>query len=113
MHVVIDGKEIAVEQTDKNIVDVADRAGVGIPAPCYRSGNRRVCCRVCVVEADSKQVYACCTSPQDGMQITVYREDLERLRAERIRQYRTSSEPEQACECTCGCESGTSAEGCC
>ena len=33
--ITIDGKVLIAVPGDKNIVDVADRARIGIPAPCY------------------------------------------------------------------------------
>ena len=113
MVVVIDGKESAVAASDRNIVDVADRNGIGIPAPCYRARPRNGCCRVCVVEVDDSIVYACCTEPREGMQIAVNREDLNLLRKERIRQYREGAMQGEPCDCSCGCTDDSSEEGCC
>ena len=54
MNITIDGQKAEITADDKNIVDVADRAGIGIPAPCYKNGRRGGCCRICVVEIDGK-----------------------------------------------------------
>ena len=87
MKVMIDGKEVEIYEADKNIVEVAARAGVVIPAPCYRGNREKGCCQACVVEVDGKEAYACVTKPDDGMRITVSREDLNQLRKERVKAY--------------------------
>ncbi len=112
MNIHIDGYSIPVTTEDKNIVDVADRAGIGIPAPCYRTGRKNGCCKVCVVEINGKQEYACCTKPADGMNVIVHREDLVALRKERMKDY--SQNTHQLEECSCGCSCGSSSgESCC
>jgi len=83
----IDGKSIEVNPMDKNIVDVASRYKIGIPAPCYLAKRKNGCCNACVIEIDGQQKFACSTSPKDGMNITVNREDLKALRKDRIQQY--------------------------
>jgi NADH dehydrogenase/NADH:ubiquinone oxidoreductase subunit G len=37
MSITIDGQVIEIFLDDKNIVDVASRAKIAIPAPCYRA----------------------------------------------------------------------------
>ncbi|MFH1093577.1 MAG: hypothetical protein V1739_05405 [Candidatus Omnitrophota bacterium] len=37
MKIKIDGKIVHVNPADKNIVDIADREKIIIPAPCYRT----------------------------------------------------------------------------
>ena len=112
MYITIDGQSADISAEDKNIVDVAERAGIGIPAPCYKNGRKGGCCQVCVVEIDGKQEYACCTKPTEGMNVIVNREDLIALRKERARNY--SQNKHQQTECSCGCSCGTSSgESCC
>jgi NADH dehydrogenase/NADH:ubiquinone oxidoreductase subunit G len=110
MNIAIDGKNAAVLSDDKNIVDVALRAGIGIPDPCHRSKNSRGCCQVCVVEIDGKHEYACATKPVDGMSVVVNRPDLIHLRKERLRKYREMPLKSQN-NCTCG--PSTDSNGCC
>lgn len=115
MKITIDKKEIEVLSEDKNIVDVADRAKIGIPAPCYRANRKKGCCNACVIEIDSKQEFACVTKPQNGMDIVLNRPDLVELRKERLLEYKknmkTATE-DSGCGCGCGCASEKS-EGCC
>ncbi len=43
-----------------------------IPAICYLTRcSPTLACRICLVEADGKQVYACNAKVKDGMEITV------------------------------------------
>jgi len=112
LKITIDGQKADVSAEDKNIVDVADRAGIGIPAPCYKNGRKGGCCMVCLVEIDDKQVYACCTKPEDGMNIIVYRDDLIAIRKERIKDYSQNRNQQSDCSCSCSCGS-EAGESCC
>ena len=106
MNIKIDGKQIELTRKEKNIVDAADQAGIGIPAPCYRNGRKQGCCNACVVEVNGKQQYACATKPEEGMDITVNREDLKKLRQERLQKYRSNIENGNSCGCSCSADSG-------
>ena len=99
MNIKIDGRLIKVRHDDKNIVDVADREKIGIPAPCYHAQRKQGCCNSCVVEINGKHRYACSTSPENGMEIIVNREDLIALRKERLLKYKTGIENGNPCEC--------------
>lgn len=87
MVVTIDGVQVEITDDDKNIVDVADRAKIGIPAPCYRAKQSKGCCHGCVVEIDGEQKFACTTKPVDVMVVIVDRPDLKELRRERLLKY--------------------------
>ena len=106
MEIRIDGRSVEVTTADSNIVEVADRSGIGIPAPCYRSSSKSGCCQVCVVEVDGRLEYACCTAPEDGMEIVVRRPDLMELRRQRIADY--IREGMKGSPCECGCSEGGS-----
>lgn len=110
MKITIDGRQIEISLEDKNIIDVADRAKIGIPAPCYRDKRRRGCCQVCLVEIDDVRKYACVTRPVDGMNIVVDRDDLNRIRKEKITEYREL--PTQAVR-SCGCDCSGTSSNCC
>ncbi|MBD3278574.1 MAG: (2Fe-2S)-binding protein [Candidatus Aegiribacteria sp.] len=109
MKIEVDGKIVHITSDDKNLVQVADRAGIPIPAPCYRSGNNRGCCQVCVVEVNGSQKYTCCTPPEDGMEVTVKRPDLTELRKRRVTEYIRRGREGQSCDC--GCSADTSCCG--
>jgi NADH-quinone oxidoreductase subunit G len=52
------------------ILNIARRENVFIPAICYQTGcSPTLACRLCIVEADGKRVYACNAKAKDGMDI--------------------------------------------
>ena len=101
MTITIDGQVIELLDDDNNIVDVADRAKIGIPALCYRTKKSKGCCHSCVVEIDGKNEYACGTKPQAGMTVIVKRDDLDELRKERIKKYKEGIQTSEN-QCCCG-----------
>ncbi|MBN2790280.1 MAG: (2Fe-2S)-binding protein [Candidatus Delongbacteria bacterium] len=114
MKITIDHKEIEVISTDKNIVDVADRNKIGIPAPCYKAEERKGCCMGCAVEIDGEIKYACCTKPIDGMNIIIDRIDLKQIRKRNLSTYLRKLKDgtlEEGCTCGCSCSDGDG--GCC
>ena len=74
-----------------NIVDVAARAKIGIPAPCYHDGRGDGCCQGCVVEIGGEETFACSTFPKNGMNIITNSVALKTLRKERILAYTESN----------------------
>lgn len=108
----IDNKAIIVYAEDKNIVDIASRNKIGIPAPCYRHPKKKGCCKACVVEIDGKQKYACGTKPENGMVVIVKRDDLKRIRSKRLKSYLLKiKDPNYVEECNYDCNCDDSA--CC
>jgi NADH dehydrogenase/NADH:ubiquinone oxidoreductase subunit G len=101
MSVTIDGHVVEIAAGDKNIVDVADRAGMRIPAACYRAGRSDGCCRGCVVDIGGEQKFACATVPEDGMAVVVDRADLNAIRNKRLLEYRERIESGGSCRCDC------------
>lgn len=71
-----------------NIVEIAKTAGIAISAPCFLLKKKHGCCKACVVEINNKQAYACGTTPTEGMKIEVNRDDLKKLRKERLLKYK-------------------------
>jgi len=107
MKVTIDGREVEIFDNDKNIVDIADRAKIGIPAPCYKDGRKKGCCKACLIEINGEKEYACSTKPIDGMDIIFDRADLAKIRKERLLTYRdTQVNLSKGCECNCSCADG-------
>ena len=111
MHNTIDGIQADFSNEEMNVVQVAANAGIGIPAPCYKNGHKNGCCRVCVIEIDGKQAYACCTKPASGMTVIVNREDLIVLRKERLKDYEANDF--KGFDCDCGCGSDNREGSCC
>ncbi|MFA7069610.1 MAG: NADH-quinone oxidoreductase subunit G [Sulfurimonas sp.] len=67
----IDGKEI-VTQEGEYILNAARANDIFIPAICYLSRcSPTLACRLCLVEVDGKQAYACNAKSKDGMNITI------------------------------------------
>lgn len=88
--VTIDGQLIELTPFDNNLVDVIHRTGIKIPAPCHKTKRVKGCCRVCVVDIDGQEAFACSTPPQHGMHIVVDRADLKALRKQRLQEYKES-----------------------
>ncbi len=52
------------------LLNIARRENVFIPAICYQTEcSPTLACRLCIVEADGKRVYACNAKAKDGMQV--------------------------------------------
>ena len=76
----IDGKEIQTQEGEF-ILNAARANDIFIPAICYLTRcSPTLACRICLVEADGKQVYACNAKSKDGMNITTTTENIEKER---------------------------------
>ena len=76
----IDGKEIQTQEGEF-ILNAARANDIFIPAICYLTRcSPTLACRICLVEADGKQVYACNAKSKDGMSITTTTENIEKER---------------------------------
>ena len=76
----IDGKEIQTQEGEF-ILNAARANDIFIPAICYLTRcSPTLACRICLVEADGKQVYACNAKSKDGMNITTSTENIEKER---------------------------------
>ncbi|WP_457594692.1 NADH-quinone oxidoreductase subunit G [Hydrogenimonas sp.] len=74
--ITIDGKECKTKEGEF-ILNVARANDIFIPAICYLTRcSPTLACRICLVEADGKQVYACNAKAKDGMQITTLTENI-------------------------------------
>ena len=75
--ITIDGKEVQTQEGEY-ILNAARANDIFIPAICYLTRcSPTLACRICLVEADGKQVYACNAKAKDGMQITTSTETIE------------------------------------
>ncbi|MEA1918222.1 MAG: NADH-quinone oxidoreductase subunit G [Campylobacterota bacterium] len=75
--ITIDGKEIQTQEGEF-ILNAARANDIFIPAICYLTRcSPTLACRICLVEADGKQVYACNAKAKDGMSITTTTENIE------------------------------------
>ena len=76
----IDGKEIETQEGEF-ILNAARANDIFIPAICYLTRcSPTLACRICLVEADGKQVYACNAKAKAGMNITTSTETIEKER---------------------------------
>ena len=76
----IDGREIQTQEGEF-ILNAARANDIFIPAICYLTRcSPTLACRICLVEADGKQVYACNAKAKDGMNITTKTETIEKER---------------------------------
>lgn len=76
----IDGVEITAKP-EQSILQAARAHGIFIPAICYLScTSPTLACRMCMVEADGKRLYACNAKPKEGSKVL---SDSAELRAER------------------------------
>ena len=76
----VDGKEIQTQEGEF-VLNAARANDIFIPAICYLTRcSPTLACRICLVEADGKQVYACNAKAKDGMNITTTTESIEQER---------------------------------
>jgi NADH-quinone oxidoreductase subunit G len=76
----IDGKSVQAKDGE-SILNVARANDVFVPAVCYLTRcSPTLACRLCLVEADGKQVYGCNTKVKADMNITTVTENIEKER---------------------------------
>jgi NADH-quinone oxidoreductase subunit G len=76
----IDGRNIETQEGEF-ILNAARANDIYIPAICYLTRcSPTLACRLCLVEADGKQVYACNAKAKDGMNITTTTQNIEKER---------------------------------
>ncbi len=76
----IDGTEVQTQEGEY-LLNAARANDIFIPAICYLTRcSPTLACRICLVEADGKQVYACNAKAKDGMNITTSTETIEKER---------------------------------
>ncbi len=67
--ITIDGRAVQTQEGEF-ILNAARANGIFIPAICYLTRcSPTLACRICLVEADGKQVYACNAKAKEGMNI--------------------------------------------
>ena len=85
--ITIDGSEISCLEGE-SIINVARAHDKFIPAICYLScSSPTLACKMCMVEADGKRVYACNAKVKDGMQIIVNTPEIEEERLAIMKTY--------------------------
>jgi len=99
-NVTIDGQEIKFTPFDNNIVELASRMNIKIPAPCYHNNRSKGCCSACLVEVNGEQMFACSTAPKNGMNIVVGRDDLKEIRKKHLLEYKEGIKTGNPCKCS-------------
>lgn len=80
INVTIDGKECKANEGDY-LLNIARANGIFVPAICYLTRcSPTLACRLCLVEADGKQVYSCNAKAKDGMVVKTTTENIEKER---------------------------------
>lgn len=76
----IDGK-LCKAKEGESLLNIARANGIFIPAICYLTRcTPTLACRLCLVEADGKQVYACNAKAKEGMHIKTTTENIAKER---------------------------------
>ena len=76
----IDGKSVQINEGE-TILNTARANNIFVPAVCYLTRcTPTLACRLCLVEADGKQVYGCNTKVKEGMEITTVTENISKER---------------------------------
>ncbi|MBD3840340.1 MAG: NADH-quinone oxidoreductase subunit G [Campylobacterales bacterium] len=71
INVTINGQQLTCQEGEF-ILNVARANDIFVPAICYQTKcSPTLACRLCLVEADGKQVYACNAKTKDGMVVNV------------------------------------------
>ena len=80
INMTIDGKACTAKEGEF-ILNVARANDIFVPAICYQTKcSPTLACRLCLVEADGKQVYACNAKSKEGMNVTVNTPNIEKER---------------------------------
>lgn len=89
MRIKIDGNDISVDSKDhnNNIVDIAEKNGITIVAPCYKTNHKYGCCKACLILVNEQKKYACGTKPFDGMEVVYKNDDLQSERKVNLKTY--------------------------
>lgn len=102
-----DGRIMFTDNKEDNVVQIAEKNGVYIPAPCYRNKKGAGCCKGCNVEINGKIKAACHAKVENGMKVIYDREDLVENRKENILAYAKILKDKEAGTPTssggCGC----------
>ncbi len=78
--ITIDDQKIETQEGEF-ILNAARANGIFIPAICYLTRcSPTLACRICLVEADGKQVYACNAKAKEGMEIVTSTDNIEQER---------------------------------
>ena len=77
----IDRREVPIEG-ERNILEVARKAGIDIPTFCYHSDlSIYGACRLCLVDVEGRGIVtSCSTPPEPGMKVKTHTEEIRQIR---------------------------------
>ena len=115
MKIKIDGNDIRVDSKDqnKNIVEIAEKNGISIVAPCYRTNHKYGCCNACLILVNGQRKYACGTKPYDGMEIIYKNHDLQSERKVKLKIYADKIKDGKQDSSCCSPSEESNNESCC
>ncbi|MFZ5833361.1 MAG: [FeFe] hydrogenase, group A [Planctomycetota bacterium] len=78
---IIDGRAVVING-ERNILDVARKAGIDIPTFCYHSQlSIYGACRLCLVDIEGRGVVASCSvKPEAGMKVRTHTQEIRQMR---------------------------------
>jgi len=80
INITIDGKKCEAKEGE-SILNVARANDLFVPAICYQTKcSPTLACRLCLVEADGKQVYSCNAKIKEGMTVNINTPNIEKER---------------------------------
>ena len=83
----IDGQKLQANEGE-SILNIARANNIFIPAICYLNGcSPALACRLCMVEADGKNVFSCNAKAKDGMQVITDSDELDTHRTKTMEVY--------------------------
>ncbi|MCE5200444.1 MAG: [FeFe] hydrogenase, group A [Armatimonadota bacterium] len=79
--VIIDGREVQIEG-ERNLLELARKAGIDIPTFCYHSDlSVYGACRLCLVDIEGRGIVtSCSTAPEPGMRVKTKTEEIREIR---------------------------------
>lgn len=99
----IDGQTTVIGASEKNLVELASRVGVRIPAPCLKNKRKHGCCKACLVEVGGQQTYACSSKPKSNTEVIVKRRDLDQIRKASLQNFKQQVKSGDTSSCGCSC----------
>ena len=80
INLTIDGKKLQASEGE-TVLNIARANGIFIPAICYLTRcSPTLACRLCLVESDGKQIYACNAKVKEGMEVKTTTSNIEKER---------------------------------
>ena len=70
MKIFVDGREITINDNERNLLEALRNVGIEIPNLCYLSeASIYGACRMCLVEVNGQITTSCTLKPHEGMKV--------------------------------------------